>query len=94
MNTNNEVFDGIMQPNIWRGLDIKKEKQIKSMPLYVQMIDGGMEKVTFEDVSEAMLPQEQVLFGTCSIKGKPHTFEYSAPFGDKRNASVIGFKRM
>jgi len=88
------TFDGIMQPNIWNGLNIKKEKQIKSMPLNVQMIDGGLEKVVFKDVEEFRLPEEYCLTGTCSIRGKDHTFEYSAPFGDKRNTSVIGFKRI
>jgi len=88
------TFDGIIQPNFWHGLEIKKEKDIKSMPLYIQMLEGGVEKVIFEDVEELKLPEEYCLIGTCSIGGKPHTFEYVAPFGDKRNTTTIGFKRI
>lgn len=86
----NKGFDGMMLSNVWNGLQLKKEKGIKSMPLYVQRLDGGTEKVIFKDIEEINFPGEYTLLGTCEINNKPHTFEYYAPFGHT-NASVIGF---
>lgn len=84
-------FDGLMLDTVWRGLQLKKKKNIKEIPLHVVRVDGkGTEKVVFQDVSEFKFPNEYVMVGTCKINNKEHTFEYSAPFG-RMNASVIGF---
>lgn len=83
-------FEGLMMSNVWNGLQLKKEKQIKNMTLNVPRLDGGTEKVVFKDVHEFNLPNEYTLIGTCLINNKEHTFEHTAPFG-KTNASVIGF---
>lgn len=86
-------FDGIMLSNVWKGLQLKKEKNIKNMLLNVPRLDGGVEKVVFQNVEEFKLPHEYVLVGTCTIGNKVHTFEYNAPFGTE-NASIIGFLPM
>lgn len=84
-------FEGLMMSNVWNGLQIKKEKQIKSMPLNVVRVDGGgRERVVFQDIEEFNLPDEYTLVGTCTINNKEHTFEYVAPYG-RENATVIGF---
>lgn len=84
-------FDGLMLDSVWRGLQLKKAKQIKDMPLHVVRADGkGTEKVVFQDISEFKYPNEYVLVGTCKINNKEHTFEFSAPYG-MNNSSVIGF---
>lgn len=83
-------FDGLMLSNVWNGLQLKKEKSIKNMPLYVQRVDGGVEKVVFQQVEEFKLPNEYTLVGTCEIDNKPYSFEYVAPFG-LSNGTVIGF---
>ncbi|MEX3713527.1 hypothetical protein ABFV99_14080 [Cytobacillus horneckiae] len=83
-------FEGLMMSSVWNGLQVKKEKQLKSMSLNVPLLDGRTEKVTFKEVEEFHLPNEYTLIGTCTIKNKEHTFEYVAPFGH-RNSSIIGF---
>lgn len=84
-------FEGLMMSNVWNGLRIKKEKNLRSMPLNVIRLDGtGTEKVVFRDVEEFKLPNEYTLVGTCTIRNKEHTFEYIAPYG-RENATVIGF---
>lgn len=86
-----EGFEGLMMSNVWNGLQLKKDKNIKSLPLHVIRLDtGSKEKVVFQDVQEFKLPNEYTLVGTCTINNEEHTFEYSAPFG-KENATVIGF---
>ncbi|UOE58106.1 hypothetical protein [Cytobacillus oceanisediminis] len=87
-------FDGLMLANVWNGLKLKKEKNMKSISLKVLRMDGtGLERVVFQEVMETYLPNEYTLVGTCSINGKPYTFEYRAPFGNA-NHTVIGFKPM
>ena len=84
-------FDGLMLSNVWNGLQIKKEKQIKEMPLKVMRADGsGVEKVVFQDVSKFTYPNDYFLVGTCKINNREHTFEYASSFG-KFNSSIIGF---
>ncbi len=83
-------FEGIMMSNVWNGLQIKKEKNIKSMPLRVPRVDGGSEKVVFKNIEEFNLPNEYTLVGTCTINNREHTFEYIAKYG-RQNSTVIGF---
>lgn len=83
-------FEGLMMSNVWNGLQIKKDRNLKSMPLHVMRVDGGKEKVVFRDIQEFKLPNEYTLVGTCTINNKEHTFEYTAPYG-RENASIIGF---
>ncbi|MES9681850.1 hypothetical protein ABWK22_02795 [Gottfriedia acidiceleris] len=87
----NNGFEGLMMSNIWNGLQIKKDKNLRRMPLHVVRVDGkGQEKVVFQDIQEFKFPNEYTLVGTCTINNKEHTFEYSAPYG-KENSTVIGF---
>ncbi|MBJ8109131.1 hypothetical protein COK00_12065 [Bacillus cereus] len=83
-------FEGLMMSNVWNGLRIKKEKNIKNMPLHVLRVDGGSEKVVFQDVEEFDFPNEYTLVGTCTINNREHTFEYIAKFG-RQNSTIIGF---
>lgn len=83
-------FDGLMMSSVWNGLQVKIDKQIKNVPLYVTRLDGGIEKIVFQDIQEFKLPNEYTLIGTCTVKDEEHTFEYHAPFG-RHNGSVIGF---
>jgi len=87
-----EGFEGLMLASVWNGLRIKKEKNLKSISLKVARMDGqGTERVVFQEVGEAHLPNEYTLVGTCLISGKPYTFEYRAPFGYPNN-TIIGFE--
>lgn len=85
-----EGFEGLMLKSVWNGLQLKKEKNIKNLPLNVSRIDGGVEKVVFQDIEEFNLPNEYTLIGTCMINNQKHSFEYVSPFGTQ-NASIIGF---
>lgn len=88
----NEGFEGIMTSNVRNGLQLKKDKELYSMPLKVLRMDGaGMEKVTFKEVNEFHLPDSYTLVGTCSIRGVEHTFEHSAPPYGLHNSTIIGF---
>ena len=85
-------FDGLMMSNVRRGLQIKKEKQIKSIKLNVLRADGaGMMKVLFKQVEESYQPEGYTLTGTCSIDGVEHTFEYVTPPYGMHNSTIIGF---
>lgn len=85
-------FDGLMMMNVRRGLQIKKEKQIKNMTLKVLRADGaGMMKVVFKEVQESYLPEGYTLTGTCTIDGVEHTFEHVAPPYGMHNSTIIGF---
>ena len=83
-------FEGLMLDNVWNGLKLKKEKQLRNLPLNVRRLDGGVEKVIFQDVMEFKYPNEYSLVGTCLINNEEHTFEYVAKHGIA-NSSVIGF---
>lgn len=88
-----EGFEGLMMSNVWNGLKIKREKQIRHMPLKVPRLDGGgLERVVFGEVNEFTVDGAKELVGTCRINNEDYTFEYRAPVFGRHNASVIGFQ--
>lgn len=49
-------FEGLMMSNVWNGLQVKKDKQLKKMPINITRMDGETEKVVFKDVQEFDFP--------------------------------------
>lgn len=87
----NEGFEGFMLSDVWKGLQFKRKRKLKQIPLYVNKTDGsGSQKVVFKDIEEFDFPNQYTLVGTCSIDNKEHTFEYVAP-SKQVKGSTIGF---
>lgn len=83
-------FEGLMMKSVWSGLQIKRDKNLKSMPLNVPLLDGSSARVVFQDIHEFKYPNEYMMLGTCLIKNEEHEFEYVSPFG-QQNSTVIQF---